>query len=65
MELNCTLGYHKHHGDSETYYILSSEGLYNNDGTKRLVKAEDVTFTPNGCGHALDNTGKTDLILWR
>ena len=25
--------------------------------------AGDVTFTPDGCGHALTNTGDTDLVF--
>ena len=27
IEPNCTLGFHEHHGETETYYILSGEGL--------------------------------------
>jgi oxalate decarboxylase/phosphoglucose isomerase-like protein (cupin superfamily) len=27
------------------------------------VKAGDITFTPDGCGHGLDNTGDTDLVF--
>ena len=27
------------------------------------VKAGDVTFCPDGTGHALDNTGDTDLVF--
>lgn len=37
-----SLGYHEHHGESETYYILSGEGIYDDNGTKRSVKAGDV-----------------------
>ena len=29
IEPNCTLGFHEHHGETETYYILSGEGSYN------------------------------------
>ena len=28
IEKDCTLGYHEHHGETETYYILSGEGMY-------------------------------------
>lgn len=63
IEPNCTLGYHEHHGESETYYILSGEGLYNDNGKTRPVKAGDITYTGNGCGHGLDNTGDTDLVF--
>ena len=59
----CSLGYHEHHEESETYYILSGEGDYNDNGTVRPVRAGDVTFTPDGCGHGLVNTGNTDLIF--
>ena len=63
-ELNgCSLGYHEHHNESETYYILRGEGDYNDNGTVRPVKAGDVTFTPDGKGHGLKNTGDTDLVF--
>ena len=64
IEPGCTLGYHEHHGESETYYILTGEGMYNN-GTKRPRTAGVVTFTPDGRGHALDNIGCKVLSLWR
>lgn len=63
IEPNCTLGYHEHHGESETYYILSGEGTYNDNGATRPVKAGDVTFTGNGFGHGLDNTGDQNLVF--
>ena len=58
------LGYHEHHGNNECYFILSGEGLYDDNGTKRLVKAGDTTWTPDGSGHGLSNeTGKEDLVF--
>ena len=63
IEPGCTLGYHEHNGESETYYILSGEGNYNDNGTIRHVKAWDVTFTPSGSGHGLDNTTDEDLVF--
>ena len=63
LEPGCSLGYHEHHGESETYCILTGEGNYDDNGRIRPVKAGDVTFTPDGCGHALTNTGDTDLVF--
>ena len=63
IEPGCSLGYHEHHGESETYYLQSGTGDYNDNGTIRPVKAGDVTFTPSGKGHALANTGNTDLVF--
>ena len=63
IEPGCSLGYHEHHGESETYYILSGTGNYNDHGTQRPVKAGDVTFTPDGRGHGLENAGDTDRVF--
>lgn len=63
LEPGCSLGYHEHHGESETYYILQGFGEYNDNGTVRQVKPGDVTFTPSGSGHALGNRGVSNLIF--
>ena len=63
IEPGCSLGYHEHHNESETYYILSGQGDYDDNGTVRPVKAGDVTFTPDNHGHGLKNTGDTDLVF--
>lgn len=63
IEPGCSLGYHEHHSESETYYILAGKGEYDDNGTKRPVKAGDVTYTPDNCGHALKNTGEEDLVF--
>lgn len=60
---NSSLGYHEHHGESETYYFLYGLGEYNDNGTVRKIKPGDVTFTPDGCGHGLVNTGDTNLVF--
>ena len=63
IEPGCSLGYHEHHGESETYYILSGKGIYSDNGTLRMVEAGDVTFTPDGKGHAMTNSGDEDLVF--
>ena len=49
LEPGCSLGFHMHYGESETSW--------------RHVKAGDITFTPDGRGHGLANTGNTDLVF--
>ena len=51
IEPNCTLGFHEHHGETETYYILSGEGSYNDGEKSYPVKAGDVTFCVHGTDH--------------
>lgn len=63
LEPGTSIGYHEHHNESETYYILSGEADYNNNGKIEKVKAGDVTFTPSGEGHGIENTGKEKLVF--
>ena len=58
------LGFHEHHGNSESYFILSGSGVYDDNGVKRIVKAGDTTWTPDGSGHGLSNAdGTEDLVF--
>lgn len=53
--------YHIHEGESETYYILSGKGIYNDNGAETEVEKGTVTFTPSGRGHGLKNIGDEEL----
>lgn len=61
LEPGCTLGFHEHHGESETYYLLTGEGIYQDNDKEYPVKAGDVTFCDDGNAHGLKNTGDSDL----
>lgn len=57
------IGYHVHHGDSETYYILSGTGRYNDNGTMTTVTAGDVTYTAPGEGHGIECIGDEPIEM--
>ncbi|MBO4392797.1 MAG: cupin domain-containing protein [Spirochaetales bacterium] len=57
------IGYHIHNGDTEIYYVLSGKADYNDNGTWTTIEAGDVTFTPNGCGHGINNTSDEPLDI--
>lgn len=61
LEPGCEVGWHIHHGDGETYYILRGTGTYNNNGELVQVHPGDVTFVDDGEGHSLKNTGDEPL----
>lgn len=63
LEKNCEVGWHIHHGDGETYYILRGEGEYNDNGTVVTVRPGDVTFVDDGEGHSLINRRDEPLEL--
>ena len=55
--------YHMHVGESETFFILSGKGIYNDNGNKVDVVPGMVTFTPSGQGHSIKNTGDEMLVF--
>lgn len=57
------IGYHIHKGDSETYYILSGTGKYNDNGTITTVTAGDVTYTGPGEGHGIEAIGNEPVEM--
>lgn len=57
------IGYHVHENESETYYILSGVGKFNDNGVIRTVTAGSVTFTGAGEGHAIENAGDDPLEM--
>jgi mannose-6-phosphate isomerase-like protein (cupin superfamily) len=58
-----SIGFHKHAGDFETYYILKGSGVVDDNGVKTAVKAGDLLYTPAGESHSIENTGTQDLEL--
>lgn len=63
VEPGCSIGYHEHHHETEFYYILKGEGLFNDNGQERVVHAGDVCATPDGEGHSLENQSAEPLEL--
>ena len=61
LKPGCEIGWHIHHGDGETYCILSGKGEYSDNGTPVVVGPGDVTFVDDGEGHSLKNIGEEDL----
>ena len=55
--------YHTHICESESYYIISGKGLYNDNGDEYEVLPGTVTFTPSGSGHGITNIGNEMLTF--
>lgn len=55
------IGWHIHHGDGETYYIIKGTGEYSDNGNIVTVGPGDTTFVGDGEGHSLKNTGTETL----
>lgn len=54
---------HEHHGETETYYILSGGGVYDDNGRACPAGPGDVFFCPDGGSHGIENTGDEPLAF--
>lgn len=63
LKPGCELGHHEHHGETETYYILTGTGMYDDNGKAIPAQPGDVFFCDNGDGHGIKNNGKEDLVF--
>ena len=61
LEPGCEVGWHVHHGDGETYYVLKGQGEYSDNGTMTTLGPGDVAFVDDGEGHSLKNVGQETM----
>ncbi len=57
------LAVHEHHGETETYYILSGEGVYVDNGKKRPATPGCVFFCEDGGSHGISCPGDEPLVF--
>ena len=64
VDPGCSIGYHKHEHETEFYYIIKGEGVFNDNGTEKIVHAGDIGATGYGHFHGLINrtTEPVELI---
>jgi mannose-6-phosphate isomerase-like protein (cupin superfamily) len=63
LKPGCSIGSHSHETETEYFVILSGEGVINDNGTEKPVKAGDVVITGNGASHSLSNNGSVPLVF--
>ena len=59
----CSIGYHVHENDSEIFYMMKGEVLYNDNGVDHVLTAGDVMVCPAGTGHSVANNGSEDVEI--
>ena len=63
LKSGCSIGYHVHENDSELFYLIQGEALYNDNGVEHILHAGDVMLCPAGTGHSIANNGEEDVVL--
>ena len=58
-----SIGYHVHENESEMFYFIEGNGRVQDDDQFFDVTAGDTMATFSGHGHAVENTGDTDLVI--
>lgn len=56
-----SVGNHPHTDDIESYYILKGTARYLDNGQEKILHAGDVTYTPMGESHSIENIGDEEL----
>ncbi len=64
LNKDCSIGYHVHENEAETFYFVSGCGTVDDNGTIKEVKAGDSLITTSGCGHSVSNTSDEPLVLF-
>jgi Mannose-6-phosphate isomerase len=56
-----SIGFHRHEGEEEIFYILSGEGEVSEGGPLSSVGPGDAVLTGDGGGHSIANNGAVPL----
>jgi len=56
-----SIGFHRHEGEEEVFYILSGTGHVSEGGPVSPVGPGDAVLTGAGGGHSISNTGPDPL----
>lgn len=56
LEPGASVGWHRHNGETEPYYILEGEGIFiDHDESRTRVSAGDCCIIQNGQCHSIEN----------
>ena len=58
VDPGCSIGFHAHQHETEFYYIIKGEAVFQDDDKEVLVHPGDICATGYGHSHGLEN--KTD-----
>ena len=61
LEPGRSIGPHSHEHETEFFYILKGQGLFDDNGTKVTVYPGDVCATGYGASHSLENVSDEPL----
>lgn len=61
LDPGCEIGVHTHANDTEMYFMIKGEAIYNDNGTEKVVQEGDVMFCEKGQTHAIKNASDSPV----
>ncbi len=63
LNKGCEVACHEHHNETESYFILSGTGTYDDNGKKIEAKAGDHFYCEDGSSHGIVATSDEPLVF--
>jgi len=63
LEPGCSIGYHVHEGEMESFYIIGGEAEISDNGEIVLLYTGDSILTQSGVGHSVKSVGAQNLVM--
>jgi len=63
LEPGASIGFHRHDGEEEVFYILRGEAEADDDGVKTRLLPGDTILTGGGAGHSIKSLGDEPLEI--
>ena len=63
LDPGASIGYHVLVGESELFYVIKGEAVYNDNGTEYPLCAGDTAIVTAGNGHSIANRGDEPVDL--
>lgn len=65
LEPGASVGWHRHTGETEPYYILSGKGIFvDNDESRTEVEPGDCCVIRDGQCHSIENASDTEDLVF-
>lgn len=63
LEPDCSIGYHKHEGEDEFFYVIQGQGRLQDNDKEVTLNTGDCHILRGGGSHSIENAGAVSLQI--